>query len=291
LHHNHPKDPLPEYIEGDTADDVDSENETVEGDEEPGLDQYHAGWMHEAARHPGQAVEVQISDLGNRELDTTYDWIGNSPELGSIVDASQWLEDQVKQSPNDNAQELPIVDYRLLKGQQRLIFLQVMAYFKKLLTEDGGPKPEPFRINIDGTAGTGKSFLIWAIATELRVMFHSEFGVDPVVRLAPTGIAAYGIRGWTLNFGLSIPVRKAFSQLSGTGLARSQARWRNVRLLIIDEKSMVGRTTFGKVDRHLRQIFPEHSEEILGGLPVLLCGDLPSCHLLEISLYTQTRKP
>jgi hypothetical protein len=58
-------------------------------------------------------------------------------------------------------------------------------------------------------------------------------------------IAADGICSWTLNFGLSIPVRK-WAQLAGPGLAHAQARWKDIKLLIIDEKSMVGRNTFGK---------------------------------------------
>jgi hypothetical protein len=46
-----------------------------------------------------------------------------------------------------------------LKGEQRNVFLQVIAYFKKMKT--GGPDPpEPLQLNV---AETGKSFLIWTI--------------------------------------------------------------------------------------------------------------------------------
>lgn len=50
------------------------------------------------------------------------------------------------------------------------MFLQVMAYFKKLAT-GGSPKPDPLHINVDGTASTGKLFLIWAISAALRELF------------------------------------------------------------------------------------------------------------------------
>ena len=99
-----------------------------------------------------------------------------------------------------------------------------MAYFKKILQDDN-VTPPILQINIDGTAGTGKSFLIWAITTKLCKIFQSEHGLDPVVHLAPTGIAAYGICGWTLHFGLTLPVKKAWLPLSGSGLARTQACW------------------------------------------------------------------
>ena len=41
-----------------------------------------------------------------------------------------------------------------------------MAYFKKLKSGDQD-LPETLRINVDGTAGTGKTFLIWTITKAL----------------------------------------------------------------------------------------------------------------------------
>ena len=34
--------------------------------------------------------------------------------------------------------------------------------------------------------------------------------------------------------------------------------------------SMVGRKTLGQVDRHLRQIFPQHGKEVFGGSKLML---------------------
>jgi PIF1-like helicase len=100
-------------------------------------------------------------------------------------------------------------------------------------------QPETLRLNVDGTASTGKSFLIWAITTALRVLFSDEtITYDPVVHLAPTGVAAFGIRGWTINFGLMIPVKEdsEFNQLGQSGLAHFQTQWNKIKLLILDEK-------------------------------------------------------
>ena len=250
--------------------DSDSDSESIADDEAPA--DYQLPWMQEAGRYPNQIMDT-VSALGMRDIDVEYDWLDHSAPLESILDASKWLEDQVKLHPNDVSQELPFVDYQLLKGEQRTVFLQVMAYFKKILQDDGTPPPPILCINIDGTAGTGKSFLIWAISSALRDQFIRDFDCDPVVRMAPTGIAAYGIRGWTLNFALSIPVHKGWAELSNSALARLQHRWQKVKLLIIDEKSMVGRRTMGKADRQLCQIFPENADEILGGMSCLLFGD------------------
>ena len=60
-----------------------------------------------------------------------------------------------------------------------------------------------------------------------------------------------------------------------------------VDYIIIDEMSMVGRKMFGQVDRRLRQVFPERSEELFGGRSCLLTGDwgqLPP--VMDLPLYT-----
>jgi hypothetical protein len=83
-----------------------------------------------------------------------------------------------------------------------------MAYLTKLKAGEHD-QPETLQLNVDGTAGTGKLFLIWTITTALRGLFSDEtITYDPVVRLAPTGVAAFGIHGWTINFGLMIPVKE-----------------------------------------------------------------------------------
>ena len=253
----------------ETDDLLKSDSETVQNE------QWRAEWMHEAGRYPNQPVEMDFNNLGGRDFDLQYDWIGNSPDQNLVTMASKWLTDKIKGSPNDAVQTLPEVDYQKLKGEQRNVFLQVMAYFKKMNTGDQD-QPDPLRLNVDGTAGTGKSFLIWTITTALReLFFDGSVNYDPVVRLAPTGVAAFGIRGWTINFGLMIPVKEGneFNQLGQSSLARFQTRWKETKLLILDEKSMVGRSQLGRMDRRLRQAYPQNADEILGGMPAIFFGN------------------
>ncbi len=51
---------------------------------------------------------------------------------------------------------LPANNYADLKGEQQLVFLQVMAHFKKIKESNGVDTAPPLHINVDGTAGTGK---------------------------------------------------------------------------------------------------------------------------------------
>src|SRR6202047_4147949 len=268
-------DSLPTSCNDDGNEDLESDYEDVLEDNQD-AERWRAEWMEEAGRRPNQSVEGDFGNLGGRDLDLQYDWIGNSPGQALVSTAANWLSDKTKESPNDSIQELPEVDWRKLKGEQRSLFLQVMAYCKKLKHGEDD-QPAPLRINVDGTAGTGKSFLIWAITTALRELFSNDGNItyDPVVRLAPTGVAAFGIRGWTINFGLMIPVKEGseFNQLGQSSLARFQTRWKEIKLSILDEKSMVGRSQIGRMDRRLRQAHPHNSDEIFGGMPTIFFGD------------------
>jgi hypothetical protein len=80
-----------------------------------------------------------------------------------------------------------------------------------------------------------------------------------------------------VNFGLGIPAKDkhGFKELSSAALTRLQTRWKSVKLLIIDEKSMIGRAQMGKCDRRLRQAFPQAKDETLGGLATITFGDFP----------------
>jgi hypothetical protein len=196
-HHLHFDDTLPNSAAGTDPEDEDSDTESIDSDRND--ENYQEEWMREAARAPNESVQSSLDNLGRRDMDTQYDWVANSPDAATIDAASCWISDKVKESPNDEIQSLPFHDYRQLKGEQREVFLQVMAYFKRMNSDLPGPRPPPLRINVDGTAGTGKSFLIWCITTALRELFgiaeDDVLAKDPTVRLAPTGISAFGIRG------------------------------------------------------------------------------------------------
>ena len=85
----------------------------------------------------------------------------------------------------------------------------------------------------------------------------------------------FGIHGWTINFGLMIPVKKGTesNQLGQSSLACFQTHWKEIKLLILDEKSMVGRSQVGHMDCHLYQAYPQNADEILGGIPAIFFGD------------------
>ena len=263
-HYNNP-DPLPEAVE----EEPESDTESIEENDDDEL--FQDAWMAEAGRAPNAHVGGQISRLGQRDIDEQHPWAQSDWTEEGIAIASDWIETQ-KRLGGAPVNQLPGVNWQLLQGEQREVFLWVVAWYKATLGAEQGrnPHPEPLRINIDGTAGTGKSFLISAISTELQNLAFQQNKPNPVIRLAPTGIAAFGINGMTAHSALSLPVKSSFSPLTSSTLSRFQHQWKDIKLLIIDEKSMVGRIMAGKIDSRLRQII---NDEVMGGIGVLLFGD------------------
>lgn len=91
-----------------------------------------------------------------------------------------WLPQQIREQGGVGMVDLPDVDYRTLSGPQQLVFLQTMAWYKALADPEL-PSPPPLRINIDGTAGTGKSYLIAAICTGLKELSSALGFQDPCI--------------------------------------------------------------------------------------------------------------
>ena len=131
---------------------------------------------------------------------------------------------------------------------------------------------------VSGTAGTGKMYLIHCIRLLLR---------DSVRVAAPTGVAAFNIDGHTLHSLLSLPTKGEYKDLEGERLHHMQQSLGGMRYLVIDEMSMVGRKTFGQIDKCLRQVFPHRADQLFGGCSCLLFGDfgqLPP--VMDLPLYT-----
>ena len=158
-----------------------------------------------------------------------------------------------------------------LQGKQLQVYTIIQQHHS-------ATSPPPLRMIVSGTAGIGKSYLIHC----LRLLLQRQ-----LVVAAPTGVAAFNIDGHTLHSLLSLPTRGEFKDLQGERLTKLQQSFSEVKYLIIDEMSMVGRKTFSQVDRRLRQAFPHNVQEVFGGCSCLLFGDfgqLPP--VMDLPLYT-----
>ncbi|XP_059078046.1 ATP-dependent DNA helicase PIF1-like [Cryptomeria japonica] len=124
---------------------------------------------------------------------------------------------------------------------------------------------------VQGTTGTGKSFIIHCIRQNLNV--STAIQENPLLVLAPTGVAAYNIQGTTLHAGLRIPI-KEMHPLTSQALFTSQEHFRHVKYILIDEIRFLGPKLLLKIDNRLRKAFPNKQHERFGGLSIILIGDL-----------------
>ena len=116
-------------------------------------------------------------------------------------------------------------DPERLQGKQRLVYDAVHSHMQ-------AEHPDPLRMIVSGTAGTGKSFLIHCLKALLLDCLHV---------MAPTGVAAFNVRGVTLHSLLHLPTRGEFKTLEGEQLQQLQHSFSGVDYLVIDEMSMLGR--------------------------------------------------
>lgn len=147
----------------------------------------------------------------------------------------------------------------------------------------------PFIEFLTGGGGTGKSHLTCAILQSAVRWYtargRAEARLSPddilVIKLAPTGAAAFQIQGVTIHSGLKVPVKNKNARtfrvpgLTDSDMNTMHTTFRNAKVLLIDEISMVGAGMLHVIDTRMRQIMG--NERPFGGLTVIFSGDLFQC--------------
>ena len=134
---------------------------------------------------------------------------------------------------------------------------------------------------ITGSAGTGKSVLIRAVHQSLIKEFSKDKNMSnpdliTVLLAAPTGLAAFNIGGSTIHGALGITTNENKSvdmkPLSDELKNKYSVRLENLKVMIIDEVSMVGNKMLSKIDQRLKEITGNKSL-YFGGVSILFFGD------------------
>ena len=136
----------------------------------------------------------------------------------------------------------------------------------------------PLRLFLSGGAGVGKSTVTNALYEALVRYLNAQTENDPddisVVKVAPTGKAAFNIRGNTLHSAFKIPANRGFNYCTfdRDRLNTIRAQLQRMQVVFIDEISMVGSGMFNFLDLRLQQIMG--TKEPFGGLSIITVGDL-----------------
>jgi len=103
-------------------------------------------------------------------------------------------------------------------------------------------------------------------------MCKRKFGSQTCWLAATTGKAAHLIKGRTWHTLVGMGVRRI--RLGSDSKKRLQREWKDVRLLIVDEFSMLGGRSLYWLDDRLRQIRPQLANLPFGGMSIIFVGDL-----------------
>ncbi|XP_041467172.1 uncharacterized protein LOC121417516 [Lytechinus variegatus] len=165
---------------------------------------------------------------------------------------------------------------RSLNEKQMAVFYNIRKW---CLDKVNGKIIEPFHVFLTGGAGTGKSHLVKCIYYEatriLAKMLHNPDDIS-VLKMAPTGVAAYNINGHTIHSILSIPIRAQmpYQPLSDEKISALRNKLTQLQIVIIDEVSMVDQKLMYYIHSRLRQIKQSRDETPFGGVSIICVGDM-----------------
>jgi Cdc6-like AAA superfamily ATPase len=122
---------------------------------------------------------------------------------------------------------------------------------------------------ITGSAGTGKTYLL-----RQYIQYLKERRIHPTV-VAPTGIAASHLKGQTIHSFFALGIRDTVVDNGYVAFLLEKtylkSRFSKLKVLIIDEVSMVSPEIFASMDKVLRAF--KNNPEPFGGVQVVISGD------------------
>jgi hypothetical protein len=131
-------------------------------------------------------------------------------------------------------------------------------------------KVDPIHVFVTGGGGAGKSHLIKAIYhTVTKTFRHAPMNPElpSVLLMAPTGVAAININGTTVHTALAIPRECGNNVPAMSDQRRTQMRLSlaELKLIIIDEISMVSNMGLLHIHQRLKEIFVTPNSELFAG--------------------------
>ncbi|KAK3932375.1 ATP-dependent DNA helicase [Frankliniella fusca] len=177
------------------------------------------------------------------------------------------IQDLVKETkvlPSRRSQV--IYDYSDLSSEQ----LDIFNFFKEQLNLVSTSTDEHVkRVIIQGKAGCGKSFLLHC----MNQYVCENFGSDCIAVVGPTGVSANNVNGFTIHSLFRISSRQSsFKRLVGQELHAFQEKLSALKVVLIDEYSMVCCKLLGMIDQRCREL--KDCAEPFGNLIIYLIGDI-----------------
>ena len=165
---------------------------------------------------------------------------------------------------------------RSLNNKQRSAYDLVLSWCRIKMANLNTLKPfkvDLIHLFVTGGRGAGKSHLVTVTKTFRHAPLNPE--LPSVFLMAPTGVAAININGTTIHTALPIPKECGNSVPAMPDQKRTQMRLSlaELKLIIIDEISMVSNTSLLQIHQRLKEIFVTPNSELFAELSILAVGD------------------
>ena len=142
------------------------------------------------------------------------------------------------------------------------------------------PAPKAYKVFISGPGGVGKSHVIDLLKNDTYRLLRHLPSVHPhdILSLicAPTGTAAFNISGMTIHSTFLIPIAmKQYRNIGVDTLNTLRNKLNNLKVIIIDEISMVGSHLLYHIHRRLEEIKGSDGQgSTFGDITMIAVGDL-----------------
>ena len=164
----------------------------------------------------------------------------------------------------------------MLNEDQMRIFDKITQHLNHQLEHDTGEckckEFKPLHMFVSGVGGTGRSFLIETIRSQVKQIWKDGLDKETIcVVAAPTGLAAYNVGGVTVHRLFQLPIEHkgktaGYWPLSKDAQKIMRTKLHALKLVVIDEVSMLSCLNLAYI--HLRL------QEIFGGVNMLFVGDV-----------------
>ena len=170
------------------------------------------------------------------------------------------LDLQQNESDGPSLEELVLS----LNADQSRVYQQVKAHLVHQVLHECGwcqcKDLKPLHMFVSGVGGTGKSFLIKTVRALVSRLWDSMTDSTVCAVTAPTGLAAFNVGGVTIHRLLQLPIEHegraaGYWRLGKEALKVMRASLSQLRLLIIDEVSMVSSLNLAYIHLRLDEIF------------------------------------
>ena len=196
-----------------------------------------------------------------------------------------------KQLLIDTDNDVENVDFNQCNADQKLFYKEIYDWTKKKL-DNHSEQVKPIYLILSGRAGCGKTFAVKCV----KKFIKDENCPSGFLKLAaPTGAAAFLIKGTTLHSLFKLPVNISFQTelpfLQGTQLQQLQHTFQNTEIVIIDEMSMVGQYMLYQISRRLQEAKPNNGTVDFGGVSIVLMGDFAQLPpVTDLPVFESTAK-